>query len=331
MTALTRGHEGELVQAGRRLEFREFFERTQNAPVYVILGVQGSGTNLLGRMLTRLFNFSVMRDRSAVFKAAARLGHTPSAKDVEREIARFKSLVYPSAVRRKTSKEVIRKNKPLLGIETELQPAAIRSGADFARLIYAYRAFSLGASHFAIKSDDLWESIDAIDAVLPNRRIILLTRDFRDNLLSISGKGFGPIEPLCAAEYVKDQLSHYAAEYRRAGHFGYHVKYETLLNDTQKFVDDFSHHFALAPPVDPGAVAALKFRPGKIGKWKGLSPRQLAWCEGILQDELREFGYPLASGRPELPGRRQLFAAATRDRMKRLPQKVRGVVARVRS
>lgn len=310
--------------------FHDFLEQMRDEPVYVILGVQGAGTNFLGRLLTRLFNFSIMRDRSTVFNAAARLGNHPTREDVEREIRDFKNLVWPSALRRKTSKNVIRKNKPLEGLDQVLQSDNIRSGADFARFIYSYRAFSLGASHIGIKSDDLWESIHDIDVVIPNRRIILLTRDFRDNLVSVSGKQFGPIEPVCAATYVKKQLAYYAAEYRRAGRAGYHVKYETLLGATKQFVDDFTSHFGLQP-ADQAAMAALKFRPNKIGKWKALPPQQLAWCEGILQEELREFGYPLASSAPELPGPRQLLIANARDRMRRVPQKFRRALKRARS
>jgi hypothetical protein len=322
----------QIVQGPVPSRFREYLEATRDQPMYVILGVQGSGTNLLGRLLTRLFNFSVMRDRSSVFKAAVRLGNAPDPQDVEREIRRFNNLVFPSVVRRKTSKDVIVKNEPLRGLDHELQPSVIRSGADFARLIYAYRAFSLGASQIAIKSDDLWESIDAIDQVIPDRRVILLTRDFRDNLLSVSGKQFGPIEPVCAAVYVKQQLAHYAREYRRAGANGYHVKYETLLTETHQFIDDFANAFGLARPANQrAAVDALKFRPNKIGKWKALSPRQLAWCEGVLQDELREFGYPLASAAPERPAPRQLLVASARDKIKRFPQKVRRLVKRMRS
>ncbi len=324
--------ETQLMPSDAALSFSEFFERTREEPVYVILGVQGSGTNLLSRLLSRLFNFSVMRDRSAVFNAAARLGLAPAADAVEREVRRFTNLVSPSAVRRKTSKDVIRKNEAFRGVEFALERSRIRSGADFARLIYAYRAFSLGAAHVAIKSDDLWESIHEIDAVIPNRRVILLTRDFRDNLVSVSGKQFGPIEPICAAEYVKHQVAHYAGEYRRAGASGYHVKYETLLSDPGRFVNEFSSRFQLAPVVDlDAAIPALKFRPNKIGKWKSLSARQLSWCEGILQEELREFGYPFASTRPERPGRRQLLIASAKDTIKRVPQKIRRVVKRIRS
>jgi hypothetical protein len=318
--------------SGRPELFREYFEKSRQAPIYVILGVQGSGTNLLGRLLTKLFGFSVMRDRSAVFNAAARLGLRPTTQDVEREIERFKALVWPSSLRRKLSKHVMRKNKPMDGLAGELVATSIGSGADFARLIYTYRAFGLGASHIAIKSDDLWENIGRIDEVIPTRRIILLTRDFRDNLLSVGGKQFGPIEPVCAAKYVKNQLAFYAPEYRRAGSAGYHMTYEALLNNTRELVDDFARHFQLAPRVDLDvAVPALKFRPNKIGKWKRLPQQELSWCEGILRDELLEFGYPLATASPEVPGTAHMLLATARDKARRFPQKVRRMMARMRS
>jgi hypothetical protein len=321
-----------LTPPGDQAGFRQYFERTRNEPIYVILGVQGAGTNLLGRLLKKLFNFSVMRDRSMVFNAAARLGPSPSAADVEREIRAFKEAVWPSALRRKTSKNVIRKNQPLQGLAAVLQPSAIRTGADFARLIYSYRAYSMGASHIGIKSDDLWENLHLIDQVIPNRRVILLTRDFRDNLVSVGGKQFGPIEPLCAAEYVKKQVLHYAAEYRRAGASGYHLKYETLLNSTRQFIDDFSAHFGLRPAVDPEiAVPKLRFRPNKIGKWKSLPAQQLAWCEGILRDQLLEFGYPLSAASPTPPPASRMLVARARDKARRFPQKVRRMAARMRS
>ena len=193
--------------------FREYYERTRTEPIYIILGVQGSGTNLLSRLLARLFGFSVMRDRASVFNAAARLGAQPARSDIEREIKRFKRMVAPSPLRRKFSKHVILKSEPLRGVADALSSSPIASGADFARLIYTYRAFSLGADHIGLKSDDLWQSIHLIDRVIPERRVIMLTRDFRDNLLSISGKQFGPIEPVCAAQYVKNQLSYYCLLY----------------------------------------------------------------------------------------------------------------------
>lgn len=318
--------------AAPRPAFRDYLAATRSEPIYVILGVQGSGTNLLGRLLTRLFGFSVMRDRSAVFNAAARLGTHPSDAGIAREIRQFKKLVWPSRLRRKLSRHVIMKSKPLQGLASELVPSAVSNGAEFARLIYTFRAWSLGASHIGIKSDDLWENIHRIDEVLPNRRVILLTRDFRDNLLSISGKRFGPIEPLRAAEYVKNQLGYYAPVFRRSGVHGYHVTYEALLNDTRRLVDDFAAHFGIAPLVDlDTAIPALKFRPNKIGKWKGLSERELAWCEGILYDELLEFGYQPTTPSRVLPDASDRLMAAARDSVRRLPQKFNRLKTRIRT
>jgi hypothetical protein len=218
------------------------------------------------------------------------------------------------------------------GVSAELQPDRIRSGADFARLIYAYRAHSVGTTRMAVKSDDLWETIQSIDEVLPNRRVILITRDFRDNLMSITGKTFGPVDPLRAALYVKRRVGPYMAEYRRAGADAYHVKFETLVTAPRDFLSDFSRRFQLAPVLDIEAVApTVRVRPNKTEKWRRLSPRQLAWCEGILRDELETAGYTLASPSPVLPGRSTLLAATVRDAFGRVPQKVRGVTRRLRS
>jgi hypothetical protein len=312
--------------------FPAFLERTRDEPVYVILGVQGSGTNLLSRLLRRIFGFSVLQDRSLVFNAAARLGRAPAPRAIDREIAWVRTNVFPSALRRKTSQYALSPKEPFAGLDEVLLPSAVRSGADLARLVYAYRAFSVGTTRMAIKSDDLWETIDAIDEVLPNRRIILITRDFRDNLVSICGKAFGPVEPLCAAHYVKERLARYAAEYRRAGDRAWHVKFNTLVMSPRSFVDDFARHFGLVPAVDPEVVIRkFKIRPGKVEKWRALPPRQLAWCEGLLYDELVEFGYLPVTSAPTLPDWSALAAAKARDSLRRVPQKIGRVVARLRS
>jgi hypothetical protein len=266
-----------------------------------------------------------------IFNAAVRLGQTPTPSAVQGEIRRLEAILSPSVLRRKATKGIIRNPRPFDGVIAELEQATIRTGSDFATLIYAYRAFSRGLTRIAIKSDDLWENLHQIDDVLPNRRVVLLTRDFRDNLLSITDKNFGPVEPLCAARYVKEQLAVYAAEYERTGSNGYHVKFETLVNATREFVDAFANHFSLAPTDNlEVAIPALQFRPNRIGRWARLSKRELAWCEGILQAELLEFGYPLASPSPALPPAGQVMAANIRDAFKRVPQKVRRMIDRTK-
>jgi hypothetical protein len=312
------------------MTFQEYLEKTAHEPLYLILGVQGSGTNFLGRLLKRFFGFSLLRDRSAVFNAAARLGHAPTRHAVERETQRFLARAFPSALRRKTGR-VLPDYAAFPGIAAELRPERIGNGADFARLIHAYRAYCLGTTRMAIKSDDLWETIEAIDDVLPNRRTLLITRDFRDNLVSISDKGFGPIDPVRAAVYVRQRLGPYAAAFQRAGRNGYHVKFETLVTTPRQFLEEFSEFSRLAPTVDlDAAVKKLRIRPAKTQKWRRLSSRQLALCEGILQQELAAFGYEPASDAPVQPDRAALLAATARDIAWRVPQKFRRLVARVR-
>lgn len=309
--------------------FETFLEATRAEPVYVILGVQGSGTNLLGKMLKRIYGFSLLRDQAYLVQAATRLGPEPTRDAVQREIKRFTGLAFPSTVRRRT-RRTINDYAKFEGVLAELRPERIRSGADFARIIQAYRAYALGTTRMAVKSDDLWMHMGSLDAGLPNRRIILITRDFRDNLVSITGKHFGPVEPLAAARYVKARFGHYLEEYRRAGTGALHVKFETLVSDPRLFVDQFTGAFGLAPSVDvEQALEAFEIRPNRTRRWKALPAGQLAWCEGLLHDELREFGYELASPTPVAPPESAMLAARARDAIKRVPQKVRTVLWRM--
>jgi hypothetical protein len=53
--------------------FAAFARHVADEPVFVVLGVQGSGTNLLCRVLERAFNFALIEDGSVIFTTAARL------------------------------------------------------------------------------------------------------------------------------------------------------------------------------------------------------------------------------------------------------------------
>ena len=216
-------------------------------------------TNLLRQILISAFNFSIVKDGSVVYNAAAGLGANPSPVSIRRQFEAIRSRLFPSNLTRKT-RRLIKSNGSFDGIDESFDPTRIRSAAELAQFVYAYGAFSLETKLMAIKSDDLWERIAHIDEVLPNRRIILLTRDFRDNLLSVSKKNFGPIEPLVAAQYVKDRFAYYDAEYRRTAPGNrYHVRYEDLLAAPSEFVRQFSTHFKLN--TRPEAVAAVAAYP----------------------------------------------------------------------
>jgi hypothetical protein len=310
--------------------FPAFFERALREPIYVILGVQGSGTNLFRRLVDRALNFSVVQDQSVVYNAALKLGPRPTTDAVVREFNALKARMLPSALGRKTLRRV-KSNGSFDGIDRVFEPSTIRSGGDLARFIYAYTAYSRDSMRMAIKSDDLWETIEHIDEVLPNRRIILLTRDFRDNLLSITNKDFGPRDPLVAAAYVKQRFARYDAEYQRTPEERrFHVTFEELLDDPDGFLGRFYTHFTLGGAGDaPTPVDTGRIRRNNTRKWASLTPRQLAHVEGTLRGELTRYGYEPETQAGTPPGAAAWLAARTRDTLQRIPQKLQKVVKRL--
>ena len=310
--------------------WRAFYARIRHEPVYVILGVQGSGTNLLRSILVRAFNFSVVQDQAIVFNAAARVGSHASAATAQREFDVIRSRLFPSAITRKTRRRIAA-NSSFAGIEQHFNPATIRNGADLALFVYAYGAFSLGTPLMAIKSDDLWKTIGVIDRVLPNRRIVLLTRDFRDNLLSITNKNFGPREPVVAARYVKERFACYDAEYHRTpAERRFHIRYEDLVEAPDTVVARFGQHFGLTAADGARAVDKGRIRQGTTRRWVALRRRKLAQCEAILRDELLAYGYGTGCNPVEPPGPAGWLLAKGRDTVKRIPQKLGAVTARLR-
>lgn len=316
--------------SGSSPAFPDFLARVRALPVYVILGVQGSGTNLLRSILDGAFNFSVVQDQALVFNAARRLGDAPSVDAVRREFEGMLPRLLPSTLARKTLRR-IKTNGSFEGIESQFHATEIKSGTDLAYFVYAYSAFSRNTPLMAIKSDDLWESIGAIDSVLPNRRIILLTRDFRDNLLSITNKNFGPVHPLVAAMYVKERFGYYAAEFQRTPEsHRIHVRYEDLLEEPDAFVAMLRDHFGVAgPDVDVPPVNMGRIRRGNVKKWAALSPRMLAQCEAILRQELESYGYAPEALAVAPPGALSMTLAAGADRLHRIPQKLRALTQRL--
>jgi hypothetical protein len=207
----------------------------------------------------------------------------------------------------------------------------ITTGPELAQFIYAYSGYSRGSLRLAIKSDDLWETIADIDAVLPNRRIILLTRDFRDNLLSITNKDFGPKDPLVAAAYVKERFRRYDAEYQRTPDAQrFHVTFEELLDAPEAFVSRFWTHFGLGTPGEPPpAIETEKIRRNNKRKWSVLPARQLEAVEAVLRDELVRYGYTLDTAASPEPSAAEWLTARARDTVKRVPQKLQKVASRL--
>jgi len=318
------------AESDTRESFTAFFDRARHLPVYVVLGVQGSGTNLLRSILASAFRFCVVQDQSIVFNSAAPLGDMASPGAVRRQFDRIQSHLLPSAARRKTMK-IVKSNSDFTGIADHLESSRIESAADLARFVYAYGAYRKGTTRMAVKSDDLWEHIDRIDTVIPNRRIILLTRDFRDNLLSITRKNFGPIEPWVAARCVHDRFAVYEREFNRAqAAHRLHLRYEDLLATPHDVVERIGRHFGL--PMAPGGGAALdrlRIRKNNTRKWGDLDARTLSGCEAILREELIRFGYG-AGDAAAMPTPAAWALARGRDVLWRVPQKVSNLAKRLR-
>ncbi len=310
--------------------FPVFLARMRVEPVYVILGVQGAGTNLLRSILDPAFNFSVVQDQSLVYNAARRLGKTPSPDAVRREFNAMRPRLLPTAFSRKTLRR-IKTNGSFEGIDAHFDAAMIASGTELAYFVYAYSAYSRNSSLMAIKSDDLWETIEDIDAVLPNRRIVLLTRDFRDNLLSITNKDFGPAEPLIAARYVKDRFARYDREYKRTPEAQrIHVRFEDLLEEPDAFVTRFRAHFGLGRAGEAvPAVNTGRIRSGNMKKWDRLPKSTLVKCEAILAAELAAYGYAATCPPGVEPNSLEWLAASVSDAVRRVPQKVRATLRRL--
>jgi hypothetical protein len=311
-------------------DFKEFFAAAREMPIYVILGVQGSGTNLLRSILVDAFNFSVVQDQSLVFEAAVDVGPQPSPESVRRHFEHLRARALPSTITRKTRRHV-KTNGSFEGIQDHFDTDVIRTGTDLAYFMYAYSAFSLGTTLMAIKSDDLWENIHHLDAVLPNRRVVLLTRDFRDNLLSITKKHFGPIDPLVSASYVKRRFAFYEAEYRRTPEaHRLHVRYEDLLETPDQVVAAFRDRFHLGgDAASPPAVNQGRIRRNNRRKWASLTQQELALCEAVLRDELITYGYGTECEPVPPPGPATWLMARSRDAAQRVPQKLQDFAARL--
>jgi hypothetical protein len=311
--------------------FAAFANDIAHEPVLVVLGVQGSGTNLLCRVLERAFHYSLIEDGSVIFNTASALGGAPTCEQVERSFALIRSRIAPSLLVRKT-RRLIKSNTDFTALADHFDPSTIRTGADLARFVYAYGAYRLGTRRMAIKSDDIWEDIEHIDRIVPIRRVLLLTRDFRDNVLSVSKKDFGPIEPLNAAWYVKKQFACYQAEYRRTPPAQrFLVRYEDLLESPLSTAQALSRHFGM-PLLAGGAraVETLHIRKSNTRKWMAIAPRTLAHVEAVLREELTTYGYPPAAAEGAPPGVAVWARATVCDTVRRTGQKARRLIKRLR-
>ena len=305
-------------------EFLKFQERIAQEPLVVILGSQGSGTNLLAKFLRKVFDFSVVHDRSLFFNAAVDIHHNPSQRNIDRQLRRMLSSIYPSRVRRLVQmKNYDRLGRRMTGIKDHVADARVNSGESFARFFYDYQAFAQGSLRTAFKSDDIWERIEYLSEIFPNCHYVLLVRDPRDNALSIVNKDFGPREIYSAAKYVKKRIDIYAKEVERFPDRSIVVTYENMLTDPHGFVRRFAKFVDLPLHEDvESRIEQVGVRSTNYNKWKQWAPKDLAAAEAVLADDLLKFGYELGSREQDRAAVTDALGRFARDCIRRVPQKI---------
>ncbi len=317
-----------------RDDFFSFFEQAKKWPLYIILGSQGSGTNLLSRLLQAVFSFSVVHDRSLIFNAAVRALTANKGSSLRREGQHILRSLFPGFWRKRFARRAYyRQASNYVGIHEYFRRATIANPMELAFFFYAYHCWHNGMSHMAIKSDDIWEHITFVRILFPERRYILLVRDLRDNALSIVNKPWGPCDIAMASYYVRQRLQAYVSEIDAFPERSLLVRYETLLTDPQGFVGSFADFTGLPIPDDwRERIDALGVRKQNFNKWKSMPSGALGRCEHILQDFLLRFDYEMATVPRRILSRRERFALgghALVDIARRIPQRIRRRWSRV--
>ena len=266
--------------------------------VYIIIGAQGSGTKLTCQLLNQVFSFSVIRDRSLIFNSAVNLLKSPRLSTINKEQKKVFNALFPPSQLRKMSdlKYYHRQNANYLGIENYFDKISIKTPEEFAYFFYSYHTHIDGLQRFAVKSDDMWENIQYLPDVFPRRKIIFLIRDFRDNVLSILNKRFGPRDIYVGAHYIKQRIRAYHQAALVNAENSIWVKYEQLLDNPKSFITEFAEKFNIEPVRELDAqLEALSIRSTNQNKWRQLSAEHLQICESVLKDELDQFDYKVQS------------------------------------
>ena len=305
--------------------FNTFYSQIKDQPTYMVLGAQGSGTNMLARILASSLDFSVATDRSLIFNAAANLCRNQTVASGTKEANRVVDSLFPGPVhRRLLPKRYYNQNKNYLGIREHLSNAFTDSPSDFANFFYSYHAFVTRKSQKAIKSDDIWENLDLLPQIIPNYRVLLLIRDPRDNAISIMNKNFGPCEIYHASLFVKKRMDAYVALADQSPERAFCVKYEDLLSDPiacVKQMEDFVG--AKVSPEVVERIDQLNIRRDNHKKWKNLSREGLAASESVFTDLLDRFEYERGTSSNWTPSFLTRIRNYGKDKFLRVPQKIR--------
>lgn len=306
-------------------DFGHFFASIKNDPTFLILGSQGSGTNLLARILRSSLDFSVTTDRSLIFNAAANIVHEPTIERGVMESNRVVNSLFPGPIaKRLLPKRYYRQNSNYIGIKNHIEHAHTNSPSEFANFFYSYHAFVASGKKKALKSDDIWQNIDLLTEIIPNYKIFLLIRDPRDNAISIMNKNFGPCEIYHASMFVRNRMQIYASVADQAPDRAFIVKYEELLQDPiecVKRMEDFVGA-RITPDVEE-RIESLGIKRNNSQKWRNLAPDSLAISETVFAEQLERFGYERQTLENSKLTGMQKAKSTLRDKILRIPQKIR--------
>ena len=303
--------------------FVNFYEQSKHKDMFVILGSQGSGTNLLARFLGHMFDFSVIRDKSLIFNAAIKVRRDPRQSTIKRQLNQVYNELFPNPITQVMYRKHCREN--FVGIHEYFSEVDIRTAKDFAYFFYAYSTYFTGKSRFAIQSDDIWETLHHLRDVFDNLNVILLTRDFRDHVLSVMHKNFGPRNVYMSSQYVKKHHNIYYQELLKKPDQALQIHYELLLTEPQNFIEAFTNRFGIEPVIDiDHAIERLNLRLLHLKKWeREMNADELLICESILQDELKTFGYELNNDAFVQFSPSQILSYRIQDCALRVPQKAK--------
>lgn len=310
--------------------FGSFYDKIKDQPTFMVLGAQGSGTNLFARILTSALDFSVTTDRSLIFNATANLCRDRSEKRAIKEANRVVHSLFPGPVRRRLlPKRYYNQNKNYIGIREHLSNAYTESPSEFANFFYSYHAFVTSKSQKALKSDDIWENLDLLPEIIPNYRVLLLIRDPRDNAISIMNKNFGPCEIYHASLFVRKRMDAYIALADKAPDRAFCVKYEDLLSDPIACVKRMGNFVgANITPDVTDRIEKLNIRRDNHQKWKKISTQELAASEYVFADLLSRFEYEPGTSGDWSPSTPALLKSNCKDKILRIPQKIRSKMRR---
>lgn len=307
-------------------DFQSYFHRIKKQDIYFLLGPQGSGTNLLSKLLIKVFNYEAVRDRSLIFNAAVKVHRNPSRENIKKQMNAVYNALYPGTFKKRfaSAKHYHHQNKNYIGIKSFFDRIDVTTAEEFALFFYGYHAFINNRIGIAIKSDDIWENLEFLDQIFQHHKVILLTRDCRDNVLSVMNKDFGPRDILTGSRYIAERVFHYYRQFEKSPGRGIVVKYEDLLERPASVLRDLADHFSISLPEDvESRIAELKIRSTNIQKWRALSPEELLICETLCASELKKGGYKLQNTEFRHIPNQIVLKHQLRDILLRIPQRVK--------